>query len=272
MVRVTGFEPAQSKPLEPKSSASANSAIPAYNGHTNIKHAEMSISFIQNPAALTRTFKTGIMPFEEVIILTITYEYEGALYLNLTNRCDCRCVFCLRNNGNPGSIYADDLWLEREPTYDEALSDLLSRNLASYREIVFCGFGEPTYRIDDILKLSEKLKESVKNLPPIRINTNGHGNLISGRDITPELKGKIDALSISLNAPEALKYTAMTNPDCGEKAFGAMLDFTKSASKYVPDVYMTIVDKYMTPDEIEGSRALAESLGAKLRIRTYIEN
>ena len=73
---------------------------------------------------------------------TITYEYEGALYVNLTNRCDCACVFCLRNNGHKGSIYADDLWLEHEPSREEALKDLLSRDLSRYTELVFCGFGD----------------------------------------------------------------------------------------------------------------------------------
>ena len=77
---------------------------------------------------------------------TITYEYKGGLYVNLTNRCDCNCVFCLRHNGHKGSIYADDLWLDHEPTREEALADFLRRDLTSYREIVFCGFGEPMYR------------------------------------------------------------------------------------------------------------------------------
>ena len=86
-------------------------------------------------------------------MMTISYEYEGALYLNLTNRCDCSCVFCLRANGHRGSIYADDLWLEHEPSRAEILSDVLRRDLPSYRELVFCGFGEPTYRIDDALWL-----------------------------------------------------------------------------------------------------------------------
>ena len=98
---------------------------------------------------------------------TITYEYGGGLYVNLTNRCDCACVFCLRHNGHKGSIYADDLWLDHEPTREEALADLLSRDLAGYPEIVFCGFGEPTFRLDDILWLVDRMKEQVPGLPPI---------------------------------------------------------------------------------------------------------
>ena len=78
-------------------------------------------------------------------MMTISYEYEGALYVNLTNRCDCACIFCLRHNGHKGSIYADDLWLEHEPTRQEALDNLLARDFSQYRELVFCGFGEPMY-------------------------------------------------------------------------------------------------------------------------------
>ncbi len=203
-------------------------------------------------------------------MMTITYEYEGALYVNLTNRCDCACVFCLRHNGHKGSIYADDLWLEHEPTVEEALADFRKRDLSAYREIVFCGFGEPIYRPDAICAIVDALKEEYPPLPPVRINTNGHGNLIHGRDITPELTGRIDTVSISLNGSTAAEYCAVTQPRDGEKAWEAMLDFTKKCAKAVPHVVMTIVDRDKTPEEIEACRTLAESLGAKLRVRAYI--
>ena len=203
-------------------------------------------------------------------MMTISYEYEGALYVNLTNKCDCACVFCLRHNGHKGSIYADDLWLEHEPSREEALADLTARDLASYRELVFCGFGEPTFRIDDILWLVDQLKAKVPALPPVRINTNGHANLIHGRDVVPELKGRIDTVSISLNGSTAEEYCAVTQPRDGVKGWEAMLDFTKEAAAYVPHVVMTIVDKDKSPEEIQHCRELAESLGAKLRVRAYI--
>ena len=157
---------------------------------------------------------------------TISYAYEGALYVNLTNRCDCACVFCLRHNGHKGSIYADDLWLDHEPTREEALADLLSRDFSCYRELVFCGFGEPMFRID--------------------------------------------VLSISLNGSTAEEYCAVTHPRDGEAAWQAMLDFTRRAAGYVPTVVMTIVNKDKSPAEIAACRALAEGLGAVLRIREYI--
>ena len=114
--------------------------------------------------------------------MTITYEYEDALYVNLTNRCNCNCEFCLRHGKAQGSIYTEDsLWLEHEPSRQEAMDSFLSRDVCSYREIVFCGYGEPTYRLDDILWLVDQLKARFGDkLPPVRINTNGHANLILG--------------------------------------------------------------------------------------------
>ena len=203
---------------------------------------------------------------------TISYEYEGALYVNLTNRCDCACVFCLRNNGHKGSIYADNLWLEHEPTRQEALDNLLARDFSRYRELVFCGFGEPMYRTDDILWLVDQLKEKVPHLPPVRINTNGHANLILGRDVTPELQGRIDTLSISLNGSTPAEYLAVTRPRDGEKAWHAMLDFALKAKEYVPNVVMTIVDKDKSEEEVDRCRQIVRDLGVTLRIRSYIED
>ncbi|MEG1073047.1 MAG: TatD family nuclease-associated radical SAM protein [Oscillospiraceae bacterium] len=204
---------------------------------------------------------------------TITYEYEGSLYVNLTNRCDCNCVFCLRHNGHKGSIYADDLWLEHEPSREEVLADFATRDLTKYSEVVFCGFGEPMFRTDDLLFLAGELKRLYPQCPPLRINTNGHANLICGRDVTPELQGKIDVVSVSLNGATAEDYCAVTHPKEGEKAYNAMLDFTAKAAKYVPSVVMTIVDKDdKTTDYVEVCRKIAQSLGATLRVREFIPN
>ena len=190
--------------------------------------------------------------------MTITYEYEDALYVNLTNKCNCACEFCLRKGKAQGSIYTEDsLWLEREPTRQEALDSFLSRDVCAYREIVFCGYGEPTYRLDDLLWLVDRLKEKFGDkLPPVRINTNGHANLIHGRDVCPQLEGRIDTLSISLNAADAASYTALCHPQQGEAAYQAMLDFTRESAQYVPNVVLTIVDKDKTPEEIEMYRKL----------------
>ena len=206
--------------------------------------------------------------------MTITYEYEGALYVNLTNRCNCNCEFCLRHGKAEGSIYTENsLWLEHEPTHEEAMESFLSRDICSYREIVFCGYGEPTYRIDEIFALVDELKEKFGDkLPPVRINTNGHANLIQGRNVCSELKGRIDTLSISLNATNAADYVALCHPIQGEEAYQAMLDFAKESAAYVSNVVMTIVDKDKTEEEIRPCYKIAEELGVTLRVRSFIDS
>ena len=192
--------------------------------------------------------------------------------MNLTNKCNCNCEFCLRHGRKEGSIYTEDsLWLEREPTRQEALDSFLSRDVCAYREIVFCGYGEPTYRIEDILWLVDQLKERFGGqLPPVRINTNGHANLFLGRDVAPLLQGRIDTISISLNGSTPEEYCAVTKPRQGVQAWDAMLDFARECREYVPHVVMTIVDKDKTPEEIARCRRLTEDLGVTLRIRAYI--
>lgn len=206
--------------------------------------------------------------------MTITYEYEGALYVNLTNKCNCSCEFCLRHGRAEGSIYTEDsLWLEREPTRQEALDSFLSRDVCAYREIVFCGYGEPTYRLDDILWLVDTLKERFgAQLPPVRINTNGHASLILGRDVCPELKGRIDTVSVSLNAITPAEYVALCHPTQGESAYQAMLDFAQACTAYVPHVVFTIVDKDKTPEEIARCYEIAAGLGVTLRVRSFIDS
>ena len=109
-------------------------------------------------------------------------------------------------------------------------------------------------------------------LPPVRINTNGHAHLILGRDVCPELKGRIDTVSISLNAITAQEYVALCHPVQGEAAYQAMLDFARESKQYVPHVILTIVDKDKTPEEIQTCKDIARDLGVKLRIRSFIDS
>lgn len=202
--------------------------------------------------------------------MTITYEFGDGLYVNLTNRCDCACIFCIRKSDSE-AIFAHDLWLPKEPTREEALEDILSWDLTTYSELVFCGFGEPSYRIDDIVWLCDRLREAVPNLPPIRLNTNGHASLIHGRNVAPELAGRLDRVSISLNASNKADYCEVTRPRDREKAWDAMLDFTREAARYVPEVALTVVDFEKSEEELSACRALADELGVILRVRTYAD-
>ena len=123
------------------------------------------------------------------------------------------------------------------------------------------------YRTDDIVWLVDELKKRVPNLPPVRINTNGHANLFLGRDVAPLLQGRVDTISISLNGSTPEEYCAVTKPRQGMQAWDAMLDFARECKEYVPHVVMTIVDKDKTPEEITRCRRLTEDLGVTLRIR-----
>ena len=196
--------------------------------------------------------------------MTITYVYGSNLYVNVTNRCTCSCEFCVRITGD-GVGAANSLWLEREPTREEILAAIEREQLEKYQELVFCGYGEPTYRWDDIAWICDRVKQ--KHDIPIRMDTNGHGSVICGRDITPELTGRIDRLSISLNRSDAAQYNAVCRPKIDD-AYGTMLDFTKKALAHVRSVYMTVVDN-MPAEEIERCRKVCEALGATFRVRHY---
>ena len=198
--------------------------------------------------------------------MTITYSYGTNLYVNTTNRCDMHCDFCLRQSGD-GVGEADSLWLEREPTREEIWADIQKRDLSQYKELVFCGYGEPTYRLHDILWVCDQVRAA--SSIPIRMDTNGHGSLINHRDITPELKGRLDAVSVSLNGSNREEYLRLTRPGAGEKGWQAMLDFVRQAVQYVPKVMVSIVDYDKSPQEMEACRRLAEELGATFRVRPF---
>ena len=200
--------------------------------------------------------------------MTITYQVKQSVYVNLTNRCPCACRFCLRNNG--ASVFGSDpLWLEREPTLEEVEASLDKWDYNRYLEVVFCGYGEPTERLDVLLSAAEYLKRRDPTLR-VRVNTNGLSDLVNGKPTAQLFTGKVDCLSISLNTDDAAEYLDMCRPKFGEAAYPALLAFTKEATTAVPEVVMTVVGEPVTSLEKQARcRALAESLGARLRVRPY---
>ena len=196
--------------------------------------------------------------------MNVLYEVGDGLYVNLTNRCPCRCTFCISNEGD--SVNGrDTLWLEREPTAAEVIAGLRTLDLDAYAEVVFCGYGEPTEAFDTLKEVALYIK--AVGGPPVRVNTNGQGSLINGRDITPELAGIVDAVSISLNSPDAQEYLALTRSRYGDEAFLAMLEFARSAARYVPSVTLTTVGSTITHEQEERCRHICEDLGVRYRIR-----
>lgn len=199
-------------------------------------------------------------------MMTITYPVHNGIYVNMTNRCPCACTFCLRKQSD--HVYgSDSLWLEREPTVEEVCESIDKWDLSKYSEIVFCGYGEPTMRLDDLLKVAAYIKS--KSNIPLRINTNGLGDLIAGEKVAHKLEGLIDTVSVSLNATNKEDYFKLVRPKFGIDSYDAMLSFTKECTKYVPNVIMTVVDEVTSKEEQEKSRKICESIGAKLRVRPY---
>lgn len=198
--------------------------------------------------------------------MTISYEVGKNLYLNLTNQCPCACTFCIRNFAD-GAYNSEPLWLEHEPSFDEIKDDLDKRDLSSYDEIVFCGYGEPTCRFDMLCAVARELK-SRAGCPPLRINTNGLGNLINKKSISGKLCELLDIISISLNAGTKDEYMKVTRPKY-ENAWEAMRKFTAECVETGKcDVVMSVVD-VIPKEQIEAAGDVARNLGARLRVRKF---
>lgn len=198
----------------------------------------------------------------------ILYKVNSNLYVNLTNRCPCACTFCIRNNMDKVGE-SDSLWLEHEPSFDEIKDAFKKRNMADFNDVVFCGFGEPTEAFEMLKKTADFIKENYSN--KVRLNTNGLGSLINGRDICPELSGRIDKVSISLNTPNEDEYLKVVRPSFGRKSFQAMLDFAREAKEYVPDVTMSTVSTTISNEDEKLCDEICRKLGVKYRIREYEE-
>lgn len=200
-------------------------------------------------------------------MMTITYAAGSAIYVNITNRCPCACTFCLRHNKDH-VFNSDSLWLDREPTVKEICDSLDAWDFTQYKEIVFCGYGEPTERLPELLEVSKyiKAKYNIK----IRINTNGLADLIWRESTALRLAGLVDTVSISLNATNKEEYLKIVRPKFGIDSYDAMLKFAKDCTQYVPSVVMTVVDIVTSKEEQALCREICESVGAKFRIRPYV--
>lgn len=200
--------------------------------------------------------------------MEILYKVHDNLYVNLTNRCPCACTFCLRQTMDRIGE-SDRLWLEHEPDWEEILEAFNKKNMDEFNEVVFCGFGEPMEALDMLKRTAAYVKEQYGK--PIRVNTNGLGNLIYDRDITPELAGLVDTVSISLNTPNAEKYHELVRSRFGECSYDAMLDFARKCTTYIPNVVMTTVDTTLTREEEAQCQAICDEIGAVYRIRPWEE-
>ncbi len=191
------------------------------------------------------------------------------IYVNMTNKCPCNCVFCLRHIKD---LREDStLWLkDGEPDVESVLSLFAEYDLSVINELVFCGYGEPLERLADVCTVIDSLKEKYPGLK-VRVNTIGLANLIYGRDVTPELKGRVDTISISLNAPNAEEFYELTRSRFGLESYEALKEFAVLAKSYVPNVVMTVVEKVMPEEKIAMCQKICDDLGVTLRVRPYEE-
>lgn len=238
---------------------------PAYVRIVAEKLAELrgvSVSDIERAA---ETNYRRLLHSEEEFPISIAYGLKNSVYINVTGICTNCCVFCSRLR-TENYLYGYNLNLLIDPTVDEmitAANEVLAGG--GYEEIVFCGYGEPTARMNDIVRVAESLKQHGL---PMRLNTNGHGNMINRRDIVPELAGLFTRISVSLNAQNAATYVMICRPDAGEKAFAAVVDFIGRAASSEMECSVSALDY---PDvDMEATRALVESIpGAAFRARKY---
>ncbi|MEW6698396.1 MAG: TatD family nuclease-associated radical SAM protein [Bacillota bacterium] len=188
----------------------------------------------------------------------VSYQIGESLYLNITNRCLNKCAFCIRQT-EKGVGY--NLWLQKEPSLTEVLAAV--KDPGQYKEIVFCGYGEPLSRLDIVKETSADLKRN--GARSIRVNTNGQANSLYGRNIVPELTGLIDVISISLNAQNAVTYVKLCQPAEGEEAYYSMLNFARKCAGVIPRVILSVVE--WPGVDVEACRSIARDLGAEFRLR-----
>ena len=200
--------------------------------------------------------------------MCITYVVENNLYVNITNKCSNRCDFCIRNNGD-GAYGSDPLWLLREPTREEILESIFSHNILDFDELVFCGYGEPTYRLDDAVYVARSVKEKYPDTR-IRINTNGQSDLILGRNTAPDYEGAFDIVSISLNTPNPKKYEEICHSHFGEQSHSALIKFAKNVKNYVQNTVFSVVRQFISGEELSECQRIADECGVYLKVREYI--
>ena len=236
---------------------------PAYVRHTAEAIAALKGLSVDDVARITsfnamQLFGIGTLPERG----QITYPIRNSLYLNITNRCTAACVFCVRYHTD--FVKGHNLRLGAEPTADELIREI--GDPTRYGEIVFCGYGEPLLRLDIVKTVAAAVKQRGGR---VRVDTNGHGNLIHKRNILPELAGLVDAVSVSLNAHTAEAYFRISQPKFGIETYEAVKNFIREARKYIPEVTATVVS---APGiDVDVCRTVVEELGARFRVREYNE-
>lgn len=200
----------------------------------------------------------------------LVYILDGKIYINLTNMCTNDCIFCLRRDKD--DVCGQDMWLKSEKiTADDVIEQLNKYEDKIAKGVTFCGYGEPTMKFEVLKQVAEYIKH---NYPDtfIKVNTNGHGNVINKKDILPELKGLVDEFSISLNAQNSDLYKELSQPKI-DNAYEAMKEFAKKAYENGFKTTLSVVSGYKDYDvDLALCEKIAKDLHASFRNREWIEN
>jgi len=216
--------------------------------------------------AILYSYKHGVY----IKLSDINYEKDEeipeSIYVNLTNKCPCSCKFCIRSTDKIKEF--DDLWLKVEPTVQDVIDEFENHDLSKYKEVIFCGYGEPLTRLVAVLEISNYLKSKQKDIK-VRINTNGLGDLINKKEVAPLLAEAIDSVSISLNASNAEDYLDITRSVFGIESYNELLKFAVSCQRYLKDVRLTVVD-IIGEGEVQKCREICDKYNLKLKVRELV--
>jgi len=198
---------------------------------------------------------------------TTVYWLDKTLYLNITNHCSNSCYFCIKRYKRGVGDF--DLRLEAEPNVAQIIADLTEvLHMRIWDELVFCGFGEPTERLDVLLEVAKYVKQNYGRPLQIRLDTNGHGYMLNpGRNVAAELKAAgVDKVSVSLNAGDKETYNEICKPIFLE-GYKVVLDFISKA-KLLLDVEVTAVR--LPEVDLAKVKTVADGLGVLFNVRKYI--
>lgn len=235
---------------------------PAYLPESAALIAELRGISLEDLARITTLNCNRLFGFPEVDTTPrAVYKIRNAIYINTTTGCTNDCTFCVRFFDDFVKGY--NLRIAHDPTVAQTLAALDAYSYDA-REIVFCGMGEPTMRLDFIKEVARVIKEKQK---AVRIDTNGHANIINKRNVLPELAGLVDAVCVSLNAPTEELYNTICQPHFAGHVFRDVTDFILEAKKVIPKVVISYVD---VPEvDSVAMEALAAELGVECRCRHY---
>jgi len=236
---------------------------PAFVAHTAAKLAELHELSVEDVARITTRTARQTFRLEDPNEPRLAYPIRDALYLNITNRCTLACMFCAKRSD--WSVKGHYLKLEHEPSAAELRAAVAAETARrAFREIVFCGFGESTLRLELLRELAAGFKAQGCR---VRLDTDGLASLVHGRDVVPDLVGAIDAVSVSLNAPDAATHARLCPSRFGERAWPAVVEFLRSAQRHLGDVTATVVG--LSDLDVEACRRVADGLGVRFRVRPY---